>query len=78
MSVRPRTARRHEWAVDDESRYGIYLGHPRDTTPYTTSKEGIGTTLVQLREDGELTDQHRVGILDGFVGRWVTNPFARG
>ncbi len=68
----------HEWALDESSRYGIYTGHPRTTTPVTTSKEGIGTALVQLREDGDLTDETRVGILDGFEARWLVNPFAKG
>ena len=67
----------HEWAHDENSRYGIYLGHPATTVADpTTSKDGIGTARVQLREDGDLTDHTPVGILDGFTGQWIVNPFA--
>lgn len=76
---------RHEWAVDDETRYGVYVlshkpDHPR-VEPihlYATSKEGIGTALVQGREDEDITPSDRVGIMDGFEGKWVVNPFAKG
>lgn len=68
---------RHEWAFDETARYGIYLGHPADFPPtVVTSKEGIGTALVALAEDGELDGDTRVGILDGFEDRWLVNPFA--
>lgn len=70
---------RHEWAEGPESQYGIYLGDPADVGPmYATSKEGIGTALVQGREDGDVTDDTRVGILDGLDGKWLVNPFAKG
>lgn len=71
---------RHEWAEDDRSRYGIYLQHPRTSGPYcTTSKEGIGTTLVALRESGELQPGDKFGVLDGFgeLG-WLIDPFVGG
>ena len=70
---------RHEWAENEEQRFGVYLTHPASGAgPYcTTSKEGIGTTLVELRETGELGEQDPVGVLDGFgeLG-WIASPFA--
>lgn len=70
---------RHEWAESEESRFGIYLGPPSDQAPmYFTSKDGIGTALVQGREDGDVTGDTRIGILDGFTGEWVVNYYAKG
>lgn len=46
-----------------------------------TSKEGVGTALVQLVEDGEYGRHDAVGVLDrleGEVGTWIVNPFATG
>jgi hypothetical protein len=46
--------------------------------------EGIGPMLQNLLEDGEFTDQDRVGILDtgpwehGEPAVWVINPHATG
>lgn len=70
--------RRHEWAEDDAHRYGVYLDHPANKGPYcVTSKEGIGTTLVCLRETGELEEGGAVGVLDGFGEHgWIVTPFA--
>ena len=73
------TGQRHEWAEDEEHRYGIYLDHPGSNRgPYcVTSKEGIGTALVELRETGEIPEGGRVGVLDGFGEHgWVVTPFA--
>jgi hypothetical protein len=75
---------RHEWAESDESRYGVYrLGPPqtglRGREPIqvvTCGEDDIGFTLVTLREEGDLTEHDRVGILDGFTGEWLLNPFA--
>lgn len=70
-------SRRHEWAEDEARRFGIYLDHPADKGPYCmTSKEGIGTTIVALRETGELEEGKPFGVLDGFgeLG-WIVMPF---
>lgn len=78
-------ANRHEWARDPDERYGVYVAIPmgdgrrrEGRLLATTSKDGIGTALVQLREDGEIDETTRVGILDGIEGRWIVNPFANG
>ena len=71
-------ARRHEWAEGGRSRFGFYLDHPANKGPYcTTSMEGIGPTIVALRESGELEEGKPFGVLDGFgeLG-WVVMPFA--
>lgn len=69
---------RHEWAEDEKHRYGIYLRHPAEDAPYcVTSKEGVGTTLVELRATGELEEGAPVGVLDGYGEHgWIVSPFA--
>ncbi len=69
----------HEWAESEETQFGIYTEPPSEAAPmYYTSLDGIGTALVTGREDGDVTDDTRIGILDGFTGRWVVNPYATG
>jgi hypothetical protein len=44
-----------------------------------TSKEGIGTALVQHTEDGDIGPNDRIGILDrpfGNRGTWLVSPYA--
>lgn len=67
----------------EDTRFHIYV--VRESEPCqlaSTSKEGIGTALVQLRADGEFDNGERVGILDrlqpGDVGIWIINPWASG
>lgn len=43
-----------------------------------TSKDGIGTALVDLREHGEITNDTRVGIRDAVERTWIVNPWAKG
>lgn len=43
-----------------------------------TSRDGIGGCLATLREEGDLTDDSRVGILDRLDRVWLVNPWARG
>ena len=69
----------HGWATSEWTRYGIYTVIDRRPVQLGyTSKEGIGTALVQWREEGEINDTDRIGVLDGVEGRWVISPFARG
>jgi hypothetical protein len=66
--------------VTEETRYGLYrLGVHRGQTHgplepirlATTSKEGIGLTLVQLAEDRGDDDPEIIGILDRIERRWI-------
>lgn len=43
-----------------------------------TSLLGIGLTLVTLDDEGEITDDTRVGILDRETRHWIVNPWAKG
>ena len=43
-----------------------------------TSLEGIGPTIAQLREEGQLTIASRVGIFDRETRVWLVNPWAGG
>lgn len=66
-------------------RYRIYavslsvqLGTERRRRLAETSLDGIGLTLRTLREDGDLTDDTRIGILDRETREWLVNPWAVG
>lgn len=73
--------------VYETDRYAIYRvsrsGSQREEIA-TTSKEGIGTALVQLRfpteagEEPSITNDDRVGIRDRLEHKWVVNPYAVG
>lgn len=63
--------------------YRIYV--LRDGQPQLlgeTSKDGVGTALVTLFNDGEWNDDDRVGILfrehEDETGIWIVNPFGVG
>lgn len=43
-----------------------------------TSRDGIGTALVTMRDDGEIGDDTRVGIFDRLERTWIVNPWAKG
>lgn len=43
-----------------------------------TDLRGIGLTLSVLRNEGQITNDDRVGILDRFERLWVVNPWAKG
>lgn len=62
------------------SRYRVYrvdAGEPVELA--RTSRDGLGMTLVALREEGEFTTDDAVGILDRLdddrPGRWIVNPY---
>jgi hypothetical protein len=75
-----------------DDRYAIYsvapssVGPSRVLTPdhdrrrriAETSLGGIGLTLQTLRDEGDLTNDSRVGILDRETRSWLVNPWARG
>lgn len=69
---------RHEWAEDDNTRYGIYRVVPGRIGPNQVAVchlDNIGYALVLLATEGEFDmDGCRVGLLDGFIGAWVINP----
>lgn len=67
-------------------RYRLYLLRPGETratcVATTPTREGIGVALVQLKEDGDLTGDELVGVLDacpggveGVAGEWIANPY---
>lgn len=75
----------------EESRYAIYAVGPVETRPDSvhprhvdrrriaeTSLDGIGACLVTLREEDEITNNSRIGVLDRLTRQWVVNPWARG
>lgn len=43
-----------------------------------TSQDGIGLTLVTLRDEEQITNDTRVGILDRETRQWLVNPWAKG
>lgn len=66
----------------EDTRYRIYTlvdGVPEELA--RTSRDGIGLCLVTLREEEQITNDDRVGILDRIdddaTGTWLLNPFAR-
>lgn len=71
----------HEDVAEDESdRYGIYTrsraGERRELSQ--TSREGIGVAIVCHFEDGDITSDDPVGILDRKFRTWIVNPWASG
>ena len=44
----------------------------------TPDAEGIGVGLVTLREESDITDDTRIGILDRVARKWVVNGWAKG
>jgi hypothetical protein len=76
---------------DGSDRYAIYSVVPQwDRTDEVgehvagrkrlaeTSLQGIGSCLVTLRNEGQLTNDSRVGILDRLDRTWIVNPWAVG
>jgi hypothetical protein len=70
----------------EESRYAIYSLR-RDAPAYPpeersrlaeTSLDGIGVTIRTLREDGDVSDDTRVGVFDRLTRDWLVNPWAKG
>lgn len=64
-----------------DDRYGIYAVEPAtrwQRRVAETSLDGIGSTLAQLRAEGQLTADSRVGILDRLERSWLVNPYAKG
>ena len=62
-------------------RYAIYATAERLRAKHRiaeTSRDGIGTCLATLRDEGQITDDTRVGILDRETRIWLVNPWARG
>ena len=43
-----------------------------------TSLQGIGTCLVTLRADGEISNDDKVGIRDRIEHKWIVNPYGVG
>lgn len=48
----------------------------------TTNEEGLATTLKLLREEGQIDDDMRIGVLHrpfpSRPGTWIINPYAKG
>lgn len=68
--------------MSDEGRYRIYRledGEPALIAEAPTYG-GLGLALVTLAEEGDITSDDRVGILDrpdrAKPGRWIVNPWA--
>lgn len=66
----------------EEQRYAAYEVKHLDRSPHemmsTPTLEGVGRMLALLRNEGEITDDTRVGILDRVDRKWIVNPFAKG
>jgi hypothetical protein len=69
----------HEWAEDEQTRYGVYRLVPGVVGPNQVAVcelDNIGYALKTLRAEGEFdADGCRVGILDGIEGKWVVDPY---
>jgi hypothetical protein len=72
---------------DGSDRYRIYVMVPDpDTVLFKlkqqqiadTDLQGIGPTLSTLREEGQITNEDRVGIRDRVERKWFVNPHAIG
>jgi hypothetical protein len=65
-----------------DTRYHVYVLREGELIALSsTSKDGLGTALVQHFEDGEFGHDASIGILDrleGGKGRWIANPWAGG
>jgi hypothetical protein len=69
-----------------EGRYAIYAVNPNAGVDEENLRElaccptltGIGSMLAMLREDGGISDETRVGILDRVDRTWLLNPWAKG
>jgi hypothetical protein len=44
----------------------------------TPTLEGIGRMIDLLREEEQITNDSRVGLLDRVERKWLINPYARG
>jgi hypothetical protein len=57
------------------------LGSPETPDPLvlistTPTSRGIGVALVAHHEEGNITKDDRVGVLDAVEATWIVNPFA--
>lgn len=81
-------ARHADAPESDDERYAIYVvtseriegraGWREHRRVATTSVAGIGLCLRTLREEDEITNDSRVGILDRETRQWLVNPWAAG
>jgi len=74
---------RHEqryaaYAIDAAASQEARWSWARRELMSTPTLDGIGQMLALLRDEGEITDDTRVGILDRVDGRWIVNPWAKG
>jgi hypothetical protein len=64
---------------DESDRYAIYVATARNRRRLAeTSLNGIGLCLRTLRDEGQITNDSRVGILDRLDHLWLVNPWAKG
>lgn len=81
----PEPAEHDDAPQGEDDRYAIYVVfltsrvHGIDRARLAeTSRDGIGTTLCTLREEEQISNDSRVGILDRQERTWIVNPWARG
>lgn len=67
----------HPSGEDRFAIYGVNIDGKRKRIA-ETSEDGIGLCLRTLREEGEITNDTRVGVLDRQTRQWIVNPWARG
>lgn len=63
---------------DEADRYGLYRlrgGEHQELS--TTSRDGIGTALVQHVIEGDLTPDDGFGLLDRLTRAWLVNPWGK-
>jgi hypothetical protein len=68
-----------------EQRYRVYSVDPGKVAKQSLrllatapDPAGFGVAIATLRVEGDITDNTRVGVLDGIRREWVVNPWARG
>jgi hypothetical protein len=70
----------------EEQRYAVYAvviardgSHPAQLEIGSTpTLEGIGVGLQLWRDEGEITNDTRIGVLDRVARSWLINPYASG
>lgn len=61
-----------------EDRFAIYVARDgRQRRLAETSQDGIGLTLITLRDEDQFTDLDSIGVYDRALRRWVVNPWAK-
>lgn len=63
----------------NEERYEVVelVGKQRRRVASAPDGQGVGLALVTLSEEGTLTSDSVIGVLDTETHKWIVNPYAR-